>query len=48
MRFQFDIELHKIELQVPYQVQVQIVWKKGKSIIKFTFYFTFRLKKVGI
>ena len=28
MRYQFDIELHEVAMTIPYEVTVQIVWKK--------------------
>lgn len=53
MRFQFDIELHSIQLAVPYTCKLQIVWKKGKyfslvSIIFYSYFILNRPKATGI
>ena len=31
MRYQFDVILHQVCMNIPYEVVVQVVWKKGKS-----------------
>jgi hypothetical protein len=31
MRYQFDILLHEMQMSIPYEVTVQIVWKKDQK-----------------
>jgi hypothetical protein len=28
MRYQFDLHLHEISIKIPYEVSLQLVWKK--------------------
>lgn len=31
-RYMFEMTLHKVELHVPYEVEVSVILKRGKSI----------------
>ena len=31
MRYQFDVELHDVSIKIPYEVTVQIIWKKDNK-----------------
>lgn len=31
MRYQYDIELYEINMKIPYEVGLQIVWKKDEK-----------------
>lgn len=33
LRFQFDLEVQEIQIKVPYEALIQVVWKKGKSLL---------------
>ena len=33
-RFLFELEMHRVELRVPYEVQVVVIWKRGPKRVE--------------